>query len=124
MPRDLNRDFALRLAEAGIEVFPCGQHKKPLVKWTTASSCDPETVAQWWWQFPGALAAIDLAKANLLVLDGDRHGGPDGRAALRDLLHRQPDFDWRRTPTTLTPGDPGERFHIEAHIKPDFSLGT
>jgi hypothetical protein len=78
--------------------------KNPLVKWTTASSSDPETVAQWWWQFPGALTAIDLAKANLLVLDGDRHGGPDGRAALRDLLHRQPDFDWRRTPTTLTPG--------------------
>jgi general secretion pathway protein L len=27
-------------------------------------------------------------------------------------------------PTTQTPGELGERFHIEAHIKPDFSLGT
>jgi Bifunctional DNA primase/polymerase, N-terminal len=105
MPRDLNRDFALRLAEAGFEIFPCGQDKIPLVKWKTMSTGDPEAVAEMWHRFPGALPAVDLAKADLLVLDGDRHAGPDGRAALRALLQRQPDFSPDRTPTTLTPGD-------------------
>ncbi len=47
---------------------------------------------------------VDLAKCDLFVLDGDRHGGPDGRAALRDLL-RQQGFDGRCTPTTLTLND-------------------
>lgn len=59
----------------------------------------------WWREHPGALPAIDLAKCDLFVLDGDRHGGPDGRAALRELLRQQPGFDWRTAPTALTPGD-------------------
>src|SRR5262245_59440915 len=103
--RDFNRDWALRLAEAGIAIFPCGADKKALIKWREFSSSDPEAVAQWWHQHPGALPGIDLAKADLLVLDGDRHGGPDGRTALRDLLQQQADFDWHQAPTALTPGD-------------------
>jgi general secretion pathway protein L len=27
-------------------------------------------------------------------------------------------------PTTQAPGDPGERFHIEVRIKPEFAQGT
>jgi hypothetical protein len=38
-------------------------------------------VAMWWLQYPNALPGIDLEKCDLVVLDGDRHGGPDGRAA-------------------------------------------
>jgi len=105
MSRDFNKDWALRLAEAGLEIFPCGPDKKPLIQWRTFSSCDPDVVAQWWREFPSALPAIDLEKAELLVLDGDRHGGPDGRAALRDLLLQQPGFDWHGSPTALTPSD-------------------
>ena len=104
MQRDLNRDWALRLAEAGVAVFPCGADKKPLVKWSVFSSSDPDAIVAWWQQFPNALPAIDLAKTGLFVLDGDRHGGPDGRAALRGLL-RQQGFNGRATPTVLTPGD-------------------
>jgi hypothetical protein len=105
MARDFNRDWALRLAEAGIATFPCGPDKKPLLKWREFSSSDAEAVAQWWSQYPNALPGIDLEKCELLVLDGDRHGGPDGRAALRTLLQQQSDYKASLTPRALTPGD-------------------
>jgi hypothetical protein len=105
LQRDFNRDWALRLAEAGIAVFPCGPDKKPLIKWRTLSSSDPDAAALWWHQHPGALPAIDLEKCDLFVLDGDRHGGPDGRAELRGLLQRQRGFSWRAAPAAITPGD-------------------
>src|SRR5262249_9276746 len=104
MTRDLNHDWALRLAAAGLAIFPCSDDKKPLIKWREFSSCDPEAIALWWARFPGALPAIDLAKSDLLVLDGDRHGGPDGRTALRELLHQQ-NFDYRAAPSAITPAD-------------------
>jgi general secretion pathway protein L len=47
-------------------------------------------------------------------------------AALIALIEQSPHFI-RATfyaPTTRTPGDPGERFHVEAHIKPIFAVGT
>jgi hypothetical protein len=103
--RDINRDWALRLAEAGIAVFPCGPDKKPLIKWREFSSSDADAVAQWWSQHPNALPAIDLEKCDLVVLDADRHGEPDGRAALRELLQAQPDYNAPATPRALTPGD-------------------
>src|SRR5262249_17572272 len=103
--RDFNRDWALRLAEAGIAVLPCGADKKPLVQWRHFSSSDTDAIAQWWQQHPSALPAIDLEKSDLFVLDGHRHGGPDGRTALRELLQQQPGFDWHAAPTALTPAD-------------------
>jgi hypothetical protein len=103
--RDINRDWALRLAEAGMAVFPCDTNKKPLVKWRQFSSSDTDAVALWWSQYPNALPGIDLEKCDLVVLDGDNHGGPDGRAALRALLQEQPDYDAPATPRALTPGN-------------------
>jgi general secretion pathway protein L len=47
-------------------------------------------------------------------------------AALIALIEQSPHFT-RATfyaPTTRTPGEPGERFHVEAHIKPIFAVGT
>ena len=58
------------------------------------------------------MPAIDLGKSGLVVLDGDRHGGPDGRAALRDLLDTQDDFDRRTAPAVVTPAD---GLHIYFH---------
>jgi hypothetical protein len=99
-----NAARALALAEANISIFPCGSDKRPLISWRAQSSCDPDAVARWWAHRPEALPGIDLEKCGLIALDGDRHGGPDGRAALRALL-QQHGFDGRDAPTTLTPGD-------------------
>src|SRR5215204_94237 len=104
MARDFNRDWAMRLAEAGVSVFPCDPNKRPLVRWRELSSCDPNAVAMWWSQHPNALPGIDLEKCSLIVLDGDRHSpAVDGVAALRALLKKQPGFDPKTAPTALTP---------------------
>jgi len=98
-----NCDTALRLAEVGLAVFPCGPDKRPLLKWRALSSSDPEAIEQMWKRWPDAVPAIDLAKSDLVVLDGDCHGGPDGRGALAELLEQQDDFD--TAPIVVTPSD-------------------
>jgi hypothetical protein len=94
---DDNRALALRLARAGVPVFPCNpeagaeRFKTPLggVLWRKESTTDPATIAAWWDRFPGAMPGIDVGKARLLVLDGDaarRADEPDGVTALNNLL--------------------------------------
>jgi putative DNA primase/helicase len=102
--RPCNREVALRLAEAGFAVFPAGPDRKPLVKWRKHSTSDPGAIEYCWQRWPDAIPAIDLGKSDLVVLDGDRHGGPDGRTALLELLRRLDDFDGT-APTIETPSD-------------------
>jgi hypothetical protein len=79
--------LALQLAAAGLHVFPCNQDKTPEqgIRWTRQATTNETAIRHWWGRSPDALPAIHLAKSNLVVLDADRHGGPDGVAALAKL---------------------------------------
>jgi general secretion pathway protein L len=64
-----------------------------------------------------------------LRIEGDKLqvvGVTRDAAALIALIEQSPHFEHAAfyAPTTRTPGDPGERFHVEAHIKPVFAVGT
>ncbi|WP_036280790.1 bifunctional DNA primase/polymerase [Methylocystis sp. ATCC 49242] len=92
-PRLHNDVAAHELAAAGLHVHPCDATKRPLTKWSESSSIDAARIDDWWTRWPDALPAIDLASAGLLVIDADRHGGPDGVAAFDQLVavHGLPD---------------------------------
>jgi hypothetical protein len=96
-----NLQVALKWAAAGASVFPCGPDKKPRVKWRDLSTVDPETIKKWWVQWPDSLPGIDLAKIGIVVLDGDRHGGPDGVEGLSRLL-REHNLDTAAMPMVIT----------------------
>lgn len=64
-----------------------------------------------------------------LHIEGDKLqvvGVTRDAAALIALIEQSPHFTHAAfyAPTTRTPGDPGERFHVEAHIKAVFAVGT
>ena len=86
-PKVCNAEVALRLAGAGLYVFPVGNDKKPLVRWRDELTCDAATTAKWWLRNPSALVGIDVGKSGLIVIDADRHpGAPDGVAALQKVI--------------------------------------
>jgi Virulence-associated protein E/Bifunctional DNA primase/polymerase, N-terminal len=118
-----NRHFALKAAELGLSVFPCGADKKPLVKWRDESTTDPKQIHQWWTQWSNPLPGIDLAKSGLLVLDGDRHANgngiveQDGVAALEHLFAEH-EIDPASVPAVLTPSDGRHRYFRQPEGEP------
>jgi Bifunctional DNA primase/polymerase, N-terminal len=79
------------------------RRKIPLIKdWRNRASNDPAQIAAWQQEFPGAVFGIELGRANLIVVDADRHpGGADGVAALDQLTQ---DREWPAHPTIATAG--------------------
>ncbi|CAJ0860350.1 hypothetical protein AMST5_01294 [freshwater sediment metagenome] len=100
-----NQSVAMRLAQAGFCIFPCGADKKPLggVRWRDESTCDQAQIARWRNRWPNAVPAIDMGKSGLIVIDCDRHGGPDGVAALESLIDEHGLLDYG--PVIHTPSD-------------------
>ena len=93
-----NLSVAIELARTGIAVFPAGislnslsgrWQKKPLIRrWQRTATTDPKQIRSWWQRFPDAVAGIELGQAGLIVIDADRHGGPDGVAAFEALANQ------------------------------------
>src|SRR5262245_60741993 len=100
-----NLDCALRLASAGLSVFPCKPtDRHPVfIGWHKRSTAEAATIRTWWAHYPRAVPALNLAACGLVVLDGDRHGSTDGVAALRDLLRQQSGLALRDVPMVHTP---------------------
>jgi hypothetical protein len=108
-----NLGIALKWAAAGAAVFPveitiseAKIDKVPRVKWRAQSTTDPETIKGWWKEWPDSAPGIDLAKVGLVVLDGDRHGGPDGVAGL-DQLFKDHGLNASAIPMVITPQNGG-----------------
>jgi hypothetical protein len=87
-PKSDNFQLALAYAERGIRVFPCGDHKRPLINdWLNAASADAKQIGEWWERNPEALIALPAKPLDLLVVDCDRHGdGADGVAAFQQMV--------------------------------------
>jgi hypothetical protein len=122
MTGDHNLAVALRLAAVGLHVFPCrSDNKRPAIAdWDENSTTDPARIRAWWRVRHGALVGLDLRKCGLVVIDADRHGGPDGVAAWEALV-REHGADLSRQPMARTPSD---GLHIYFIQPDDDSLGN
>jgi hypothetical protein len=70
----------------GIRVFPAGADKRPLLRgWQEAATCNTDQINVWW-EHSAALPAIACGRNDLIEIDCDRHGGPDGVEAFKKLV--------------------------------------
>src|SRR5262245_47334760 len=82
-----NLRAALALAAAGVKVFPTGLNRIPLFEgWQEIATTDADTIREWWARAPYALPAVPCGANGLIVVDADRHGGPDGVANFKELV--------------------------------------
>jgi AAA domain/Bifunctional DNA primase/polymerase, N-terminal len=118
-----NRQLAIRLAKAGLHVLPAivtfnvetrRWDKRPLMSgWREKATTDLAQIESWWKFCPEAIPGIELSFAGLIVIDADRHGGPDG-VALLDALAK-PHGGFPRGPVTLTAGGGKHLYFLEFH---------
>ena len=91
-----NLDVAIAYARIGLPVFPCDARphakrpdspsKRPLLNGGFKDACcDEDLIREWWRQWPDALVGLACGASNLVVVDCDRHGGPDGVAEFERL---------------------------------------
>jgi hypothetical protein len=87
--------LALAFAEAGFPVFPVELffdddrnrwRKLPCIKeWERRATVNSHLIKVWWGKWPLALPGIPPGRCNKVIVDADRHGGPDGVELFREL---------------------------------------
>ncbi len=109
---------ALALAARGIVVFPVRVgSKKPMVRWGSDATTDPDTVTGWWSRWPYASIGVACKPSGLTIVDVD---GPAGRASWTALTGQHGHTPtasvttgrtdggvhyWYRAPQTSPPGN-------------------
>jgi hypothetical protein len=84
---------ALAFTERNVPIFPChvwreatGWRKQPhITRWSERATTSPRVIEAWWRCWPDAIVGVPLARVGLVVIDADRHGGPDGVSALQAI---------------------------------------
>lgn len=84
-------DEALRLAAAGLHVFPLAVGEKVPMghlapRGQNDATTDPETIARWWTSAPSANVGIACAQSGIYVVDIDVRDGAGGAEAWRALM--------------------------------------
>lgn len=86
-------ESALLFATHSVPIFPVrayrvGEHwrKQPHIRdWSARATTSAAQIEEWWRNWPDAVVGVPLARVGLVVIDADRHGGPDGVAALQAI---------------------------------------
>jgi hypothetical protein len=71
-----------------VRVYRVGDRwrKEPHIKdWSARATTNPATIEAWWRTWPDAFVGVPLERVGLVVVDADRHGGPDGVAVLQGI---------------------------------------
>ena len=114
-------DAALRYAEHGWPVHPCGANKVPLVKdWPNAASTDEKQIREWWSKYPNAMIGVVTGpRSGLFVIDVDVKGGAPGLKSLAAL-----EKECGKLPDTLSQTTPSGGIHFLFEYPKDVKLGN
>src|SRR5262249_6035350 len=88
-------ELALAFAAARLPVFPVDVRwdeaskrwrKVPCIRgWERRATTNTDTIVGWWRGWPKAMPGIPPGRINKIVVDADRHGGPDGVELFHEL---------------------------------------
>jgi hypothetical protein len=100
--------LALALAEHCIPIFAVRVYpvrdrwrKEPHIKdWAARATTNKATIEEWWRCWPRAMVGVPLNRIDLVIVDCDRHGGPDGVALLQAI-----DLPPHQAVTTMSGGE-------------------